>query len=212
MCGSFELKAGFEELPTLLKKDLPKGLKEKYAQQNLLKPSDPVLVIKNEGRITTSLMLWGFVSEWSKDPFNSLKQRPFNARSETVSQKALFRTSWRYKRCLLPATGFFEKGYRIKRKDSKLFWIGGIWNRWMSKEGSELETCCILTTNANQLISQFHKRMPVIIPYGAEENWLEPIKNEKDMISLNPLLHHNHSNDWVALSINQSSTFQMNLF
>ncbi len=84
-------------------------------------------------------------------------------------KKKLFRGSWRYKRCVLPARGFFEKGHRIRRKDSHPFWLAGIWNRWMSPEGSELETCCVLTTEANQLVRPFHNRMPVIIPNGLEE-------------------------------------------
>ena len=63
MCGRFELKAEFEKLPSLLKKDVPKGLEEKYTEQSLIKPNDPVLVLKNEGKTSTSIMLWGFISE-----------------------------------------------------------------------------------------------------------------------------------------------------
>ena len=131
MCGRYELITKFEELPSLLKKDLPKGFEQNYSKQELIRPNDPVVVLKNEGRTTTSIMLWGYISEWAKDPFDKAKPKPFNARSETVGEKKLFRGSWRYKRCLMPASGFFEKGYLIRRKDKQPFWLGGIWNRWI---------------------------------------------------------------------------------
>ena len=87
MCGRFELKTKFNKLPNILKKDYPSGLDSKYKTQNLIRPTDPVLVIKNEGRIKTTFMKWGFISPWAKDPFDKKKPRPFNARSETVEEK-----------------------------------------------------------------------------------------------------------------------------
>ena len=87
MCGRFELKTKFEKLPKVLKQDYPSGLDSKYETQNLIRPNDPVLVIKNEGRIKTTFMTWGFISPWAKAPFNKEKPRPFNARSETLEEK-----------------------------------------------------------------------------------------------------------------------------
>ena len=84
----------------------------------------------------------------------------------------------------MPASGFFEKGHRIRRKDSQTFWLAGIWNRWMSPEGSELETCCVLTTAPNELVRPFHRRMPVIIPNGLEEYWMSSVK---DVVELREL-------------------------
>ena len=107
MCGRFELKTKFENLPTVLKQDYPIGLDSKYETQNLIRPNDPVLVIKNEGRIKTTFMTWGFISPWARDPFDKERPRPFNARSETVEEKKLFSGSWKHKRCLIPASGFF---------------------------------------------------------------------------------------------------------
>ena len=74
MCGRFELKTKFENLPKVLKKDYPMGLDSKYEAQNLIKPTEPVLVIKNEGRLKTTFMTWGFIAPWAKDPFD--KERP----------------------------------------------------------------------------------------------------------------------------------------
>ena len=178
MCSEYELDVPFNNLPILLKKELPKDFEQNYEEQKLIRPNDPVIVVKNEGKIRTSIMLWGFISEWTQDPFDSSIFRPFNAKGETVTEKKLFRGSWRHKRCLIPATGFLEKGYLVKRLDSKPFWLGGLWNRWMSPEGSELESCCVLTTEANELVRPFHDRMPVIIPHGLEEEWIELVQNQ----------------------------------
>ena len=87
MCGRFELKTKFEKLPKVLKQDYPIGLDSKYDTQSLIRPNDPVLVIKNEGRIKTTFMTWGFISPWSKDPFDKERPRPFNARLETIEEK-----------------------------------------------------------------------------------------------------------------------------
>ncbi len=87
MCGRFELKTKFEKLPKVLKKNYPCGLDSKYETQNLIRPSDPVLVIKNEGRIKTTFMKWGFISPWAIDPYDKKRPRPFNARSESVGEK-----------------------------------------------------------------------------------------------------------------------------
>ncbi|KGG14138.1 hypothetical protein EV05_0027 [Prochlorococcus sp. MIT 0601] len=157
-------------------------------------------------------MLWGFVAEWVQDPFDPSRARPFNARAETIREKQFFKNSWRHKRCLLPASGFFERGYRIRRKDCKPFWLAGIWNRWMGPEGSELETCCVITTQSNQLMKPLHNRMPAIIPHGLEETWIAPQKTEQELKTLQPLLNEWSAENWVAESTKVSTTNQMSLF
>ncbi len=212
MCGRYELLTKFEELPSLLKKDLPRYFEEKYAEQKLIRPMDPVLVVKNEGKTTTSIMLWGFISEWAKDPFQQERPKPFNARAETVKEKKLFRGSWRHKRCLMPASAFFEKGHRISRIDQQPFWLGGIWNRWMSPEGSEIESCCVLTTEPNELVKTLHNRMPVIIPNGSEEDWMASVKNGPELKALESLLGKWNPNEWKAETISEPTSSQMSLF
>ena len=209
MCGRYQLKTEFKNLPDLLKKDMPRGLNQKYQQQELIKPGSPILVLKNEGKTQTSIMLWGFISEWSKDPFDSSRAKPFNARAESVEDNKLFRGSWRHKRCLIPASGFLEKGHLISRKDSQTFWLGGLWNRWMSKEGSELESCCVLTTKPNDLVKQFHNRMPVIIQNGTEEEWISSVKNTNDLKALKALMNKWNPAEWQAKPINKPKTSQL---
>ena len=212
MCGRFELKTKFNNLPKILKLDCPAGLESNYEMQNMIRPSNPVLVLKNEGKIKSTFMFWGFISPWNKDPFKNTKPRPFNARSETVQVNKLFKGSWNHRRCLIPASGFFEKGFRIRKKNYQTFWLGGIWSKWISSEGSELESCCILTTKPNSLIKPIHNRMPVIIPDGIEEQWTENVKDSDQLKSLNPIMMGWSPNEWVVEETNKSSIKQMSLF
>jgi len=212
MCGRFELKTKFEKLPKVLKLNYPSGLDSKYDPQSLIRPSDPVLVIKNEGRIKTTFMTWGFISPWARDPFDKESPRPFNARSETVKEKKLFSGSWKYKRCLIPASGFFEKKYRVRKANYESFWLGGIWSKWTSPDGVVLESCCVLTTKPNELVKSLHHRMPVIVPNGYEEKWTEPVKDTYELKGLDPIMMGWPSDGWIVEDINKKETNQMSLF
>ena len=212
MCSRFELKTKFDKLPKVLKKDYPIGLKTKYETQNLIRPTDPVLVIKNEGEMKTTFMYWGFISPWAKDPFDKQRPRPFNARSETVGEKKLFSRSWKNKRCLIPASGFFEKKFRIRKENYETFWLGGIWSKWTSPDGAEIESCCVLTTEPNNLIKPLHNRMPVIIPDGYEKHWTEQIKDLDEIKGLLPMMKGWSPDGWVVEEVSKKNTHQMCLF
>ena len=212
MCGRFELKTKFDKLPKILKQNFPNELNAKYSAQNLIKPTDPVLVIKNEGKIQTTFMLWGFISPWAKEPFDKERARPFNARSETVEKKKLFSGSWKYKRCLIPASGFYEKKYLIRKKNHDTFWLGGIWSKWSSPNGAELESCCILTTKPNDLVKPLHNRMPVIVPIGYEEQWTQQVKDANELYGLLPILKGWSSAGWTREKVDNKNSKQMNLF
>tara|TARA_B100000161_G_scaffold237599_1_gene188074 strand:+ start:990 stop:1628 length:639 start_codon:yes stop_codon:yes gene_type:complete len=212
MCGRFELKTNFEKLPKVLKKDYPRGLYFKYETQDLIRPNDPVLVIKNEGKIKTTFMSWGFISPWAKNAFDKKIPRPFNARSETIEGKKLFSGSWKHKRCLIPATGFFEKNYRIRKENYETFWLGGIWSKWTSLDGGELESCCVLTTEPNELIKPLHHRMPVIIPYEYEEQWIEPVKDSNELKGLLAIMMSWSPEGWLVEDVKEKESKQMSLF
>ena len=212
MCGRFELKTKFDNLPKVLKENYPSELDSKYEAQNLISPTDPVLVIKNEGRIKTTFMSWGFISPWAKDPFDKKIPRPFNARSETVQEKKLFSGGWKHKRCLIPASGFFEKKYRIRKKNYETFWLGGIWSKWTSSNGDELESCCVLTTEPNDLVKPLHNRMPVIVPNGYEQKWTEQVKDAHELKGLIPIIMGWSADGWLVEDVNKKETNQMTLF
>ncbi len=212
MCSRFELRTKFDKLPKVLKQDYPYGLETKYKTQNLIKPTDPVLVIKNEGKMKTTFMSWGFISPWAKDPFDIKRAKPFNARSETVEEKKLFRDSWKYKRCLIPASGFFEKKFRIRKENYETFWLGGIWSKWTSPDGTEIESCCVLTTEPNNLIISLHNRMPVVVPNGYEEEWTKQVKDSDELRCLLPVMTGWSPDGWISEDVTKKQTDQLKLF
>ncbi len=117
-------------------------------------------------------MRWGLVPRWAKDP--SIGAKMINARGETLAEKPSFRTAYRRHRCLLPADGFYEwrevaaphahkEPLHIGMKDGSVFGLAGLCERWLSADGDVLDSCTIVTTEANALIRALHDRMPVII-------------------------------------------------
>jgi putative SOS response-associated peptidase YedK len=118
---------------------------------------------------------------WAKDP--SIGSRLINARGETVAEKPSFRGSFKYKRCLILADGFYEWKtnpgkktkipYFIHMQDRKPFAFAGLWDSWESADGSSIKTCTIITTEPNDLMATIHNRMPVILHPRDYANWLE---------------------------------------
>jgi putative SOS response-associated peptidase YedK len=149
----------------------------------------PVVRLSDEkGRYLDSLK-WGLVPRWSKDP--SLGARMINARSETVEKKPSFREAFRQRRCLVPADGFYEwkkspgskQPYFIGMSDRSVFAFAGLWE-YFSKDGRELETFTILTCKPNNLLSEIHDRMPVILPRESFSSWLDPRRDSSSLKSL----------------------------
>ena len=142
-------------------------------------PTQAVATVRSgAAKRVLSNMRWGLIPWWAKDI--AIGNRMINARSETVLENAAFRDSFRQRRCLIPADGFYEwkKSGKTKRpfhfgmKDGSLFAFAGIWDCWKSPEGKLLESCSILTTAPNDLIKDIHDRMPVILARTNYEAWL----------------------------------------
>ena len=127
-----------------------------------------------------SLMLWGLIPSWAKDP--SAAARMINARAETAASKPAFRDALRFRRCLVLADGFYEwaktaKGkqpYCFEVNDGELFAFAGLWDGWKDGNGYWLRTCTILTTTPNAVSSHVHDRMPVILDPASYDFWLDP--------------------------------------
>ncbi len=123
---------------------------------------------------------WGLIPHWSDDP--AIANRLINARAETVATKPAFRSAARYRRCLIPADGFYEwksvgrgkQPFFIRLRGDKLFAMAGLWDRWHAPTGEVLETCTILTVQPNRLVAELHNRMPLILPPEAYSGWLDP--------------------------------------
>jgi putative SOS response-associated peptidase YedK len=146
-------------------------------------PTQDVPVIRQDATAPirrASLMRWGLVPHWSKDPTASA--RMINARAETVAEKPAFQKSLERRRCLIPADGFYEWQRNTKSKQPFCFEVGerepfafaGLWDRWLAPDGTFLETCTILTTTPNRLLADVHDRMPVILPSENYDLWLDP--------------------------------------
>lgn len=191
MCGRYvfvseplELKSAFPEL--VVDKD--------WSRRYNISPSELVpAIIFNKSIIQIAHLKWGLVPKWMKT-IDSYKPM-INARSETILEKPSFKEPFLKTRCLLPANGFYEwkknekinQPYFISCKTKRLFYMAGIYEIWKNKEGAALESCCILTTKANLIISPIHNRMPVIVPENSLKLWLSDKTPESELLSiLNP--------------------------
>ena len=138
----------------------------------------PVIRVDAKGTREVALLRWGLVPGWAKDL--AVGSKMINARAEGVHAKPAFRAALRERRCLVPASGFFEwKGiagqkqpFAITLPGRALFAFAGLWETWKPSGGAAVETFTIVTTDANERIAEVHDRMPVILPREAEEAWL----------------------------------------
>ena len=124
------------------------------------------------------LARWGLIPSWAKDP--SIGAKMINARAETITEKPSFRSAFRRRRCLIPADSFYEwktldggkQAFRITFDDGEPFAFAALWEDWMGADGSEIESCTIVTTDASPAIEDIHHRMPVILDPEVFEAWL----------------------------------------
>jgi putative SOS response-associated peptidase YedK len=143
-------------------------------------------VVCSEDPALLRLFRWGLIPSWVEDEneANEIMVKTFNARSETIDTKPAFRESFTSRRCLVPVKGFFEWQHiggrkipwYISLRDEDIFSLAGIWDSWKMKGGISLNTFSVVTTRANELMSEIHntrKRMPVILPAAAEKLWLK---------------------------------------
>ena len=184
MCGRFTLRTPTKTLASLFDGLRFPDLKPRY---NIAPTQDVVCVRQSsEGTNEAVMLRWGLVPFWSKDL--KIGARMINARSETVATKPAFRAAFKSRRCLVLADGFYEwkkEGkeklpFYITRQDDGPFCMAGLWESWQEKPpddntpASRIESCTVLTTSANSMMASLHDRMPVILPQGQYEFWLDP--------------------------------------
>jgi putative SOS response-associated peptidase YedK len=189
MCGRFTLTVN------------PADLREAFAGTNFpaqfaprfnIAPTQPVLAIPNDGLNKADFFLWGLIPSWAKDP--AIGNRLINARGETLAEKPSFRGSYKYKRCLILADGFYEwkaqpgtktkTPYFIHMKDRKPFAFAGLWDEWHGSDGSSVRSCTIITIDPNELMSTLHNRMPVILNPSDYARWLDKSPQTPDSLEL----------------------------
>ena len=177
MCGRFEISALDQILATFDAEDTVELGPPRYN----IAPSQQIPIVRqDDGRRRITLARWGLIPYWADDI--SIGNKLINARSETVQSKPAFRDSFARRRCLIPATGFYEwkksgtdkRPFHFGMNDGSLFAFAGLWSAWTSPAGTTVESCAILTTTANDLLRDMHDRMPVILPRGSYQQWLTP--------------------------------------
>ena len=137
-----------------------------------------------------SLMKWGLIPSWAKDP--AIGYKMINARAETIMEKASFSKPFTKQRCLVPASGFYEwqktgkekLPFYIRLKSDDLFTFAGLYDIWQDAEGKEISSYTIITTEPNPLVAPIHNRMPVILEREFEEKWLKEPAEMNKLISL----------------------------
>jgi len=170
MCGRFALTKDKKEITVRFR--LNQNLDFNFIPSFNIAPSQNIYVILNESIDKLSLVRWGLVPSWAKDEKSGFKM--INSRMENIPEKPFYQKCLKSQRCLILADSFFEwdkkadkAPYRIYLENEDAFAFAGIWNNW-----NGIETCSIITTPANSLISAIHDRMPVILPKDSEEKWL----------------------------------------
>ena len=179
MCGRFLLTTPAEAIAALLGLDVAPEIEARYN----IAPTQTVGIVRAKSLAQDREWVharWGLVPRWSREPMT----RPplFNARSEGLAEKAAFRDSFKHRRCLVPANGFYEwktegrakQPYLLRLRDSGPFAFAGLWDRWQPPGQPALDSCTILTTTPNELLQPIHDRMPVILDPAHFALWLDP--------------------------------------
>jgi putative SOS response-associated peptidase YedK len=182
MCGRFTVKVKPEEIEKEFAAVTEKSGLLAKPRFNVA-PSQLIAAVRQfeENRLVSGLK-WGLVPSWAKE--ESIGNRMINARAESLTEKPSFRNAFRSRRCIIPASGFYE-WKRLGEKEGKqpfyfyltdkpVFGFAGLWETWKSETGDELESCTIITTEANAVLEPVHDRMPVIIKPADYEEWLDP--------------------------------------
>jgi putative SOS response-associated peptidase YedK len=148
-------------------------------------PSQMIPVVREtaQGR-ELAWVKWGLIPPWAEDV--SIGMKLINARAETLADKRAFRNAYRHRRCLVPADAFYEwkpiagrkQPYCIRMRDQTPFGMAGLWEHWGAPDGQVVESCTIVTVDANALVAELHDRMPLILKPGDYAAWLAVTANE----------------------------------
>jgi putative SOS response-associated peptidase YedK len=190
MCGRFAQSSDSKRLAKAFKVAEVPELEPCF---NIAPTQDILAVYQSPDGPSTTFYKWGLIPSWAKD--TSMGARLINARSETVTEKPAFRQAFRQRRCIIPADGFYEwqkregskQPFFFRMRDESPFGFAGLWERWEggegnTEEGNPVESCTILTTEANDLLRPVHDRMPVILHPEEYSLWLEGSERETQLL------------------------------
>ena len=172
-----------------------------------ISPGTGILAVRNRpdgAQREPSSLHWGLIPSWARDSASPV----VNARAESLAEKPTFRHAFRSRRCLIPASGFYEwkaigrtrQPWLFRLRNKQPFALAGLWETWRASDGTVLESCAVVTTTPNVVMEPVHHRMPVMLADAASwEAWLDP--NLKEPAALAPLLRPFPSSDMTALAV-----------
>jgi len=186
MCGRFTLNITPSKLTEYF--DITDDLD--FSPSWNIAPSSQInsIVADESGSKHLQTMRWGLIPSWAKD--ETIGNKLINARSETVAEKPSFRSAFKRRRCLIPASGFYEwktengikQPWYISLMSGEPMAFAGLWETWNPKEGESIESCCIITTAANSFMEPIHERMPVILYPEQWSFWLSQQEHLPDRL------------------------------
>ncbi len=189
----------------------------KFLSRYNIAPGSDIPLVRNQTSLASTareptVLHWGLVPSWAKSAGAATQLT--NARAETLAAKPSFRDALRSRRCLIPASGFYEwetvdrakKPWLFRRRDEQPFALAGLWESWLAPDGSAFETCAVITTTPNDLLRCFHHRMPVMLAPEQFSPWLDP--REISSAALATLLRPPDSAAMSALAV---STYVSNV-
>ncbi|MBT8398628.1 MAG: SOS response-associated peptidase [Gemmatimonadetes bacterium] len=194
MCGRYTLSVPLSNLVDSF--DVLPPEFEYLPRFNIAPTQDAPVIAEDDNGRRMGLLRWGLIPSWAKE--KAIGNRMINARAETVAEKPAFRSAFQRRRCLVPADGFFEwkkveggegaKGSKvpfwIHREGRTPFAMAGLWEKWKPGDGSPVFSFTILTIEAVPEIRGIHPRMPVILPAGVYDRWLDPEATQADLQAL----------------------------
>jgi len=187
MCGRFTQAADGKIIARVF--DLPEA--PELSRRYNIAPTQNVVAVRlaESGARELVQLYWGLIPSWAKE--RAMGARMINARAETLAEKPAFRSAFCARRCLIVADGFYEwqklgtrkQPHFIGFKDGRPFAFAGLWERWRGEGSEEVESCTIVTTEANELLAPIHDRMPVILDPADFASWTDPTQSDTDKLS-----------------------------
>lgn len=204
MCGRFTLSQNLDAIASAFNLPEIPSLEPRYnIAPTQLVPA--VLYAPEQSTKQLQMLRWGLIPSWAKDL--SIGAKLINARAETVSEKPSFKSALKQRRCLIVADGFYEwqrqdgkkQPYYFRLESGQPFAFAGLWEQWKSPDGQTINSCTILTTEANDLLRSIHDRMPVILDSKNYELWLDPQLQKPEIVQ--PLLHPYPANLMTSFAV-----------
>lgn len=187
MCGRYSLSKSKIELEERFQSEMLPDFKPRYN----IAPTQLVPIITSQSPKGFSFFYWGITPDFGQN--KPVAQKLINARAESVQDKISFKSCFEKRRCLIPADGFYEWKklgkktkipYRFTLREDELFAFAGIWEEYETVNGEIQHTFLILTTRPNEIVSEIHDRMPVILNRQMEKKWLDKYTPESELLEM----------------------------